>query len=790
MDSLLEKYKKELRNKIELKMIPNKTEEQILNQFFRYYDLEGNGYCTLQQFIQTHERLGVVLPKLNDIEKIFEMFAKDNKINYKKYSKEIFSENENNYNNYNKNLNNDFSEILDYRLKETNQDDILYKFIKNLKIVDFNKTKRLSIDDFIKVINELKLNVNSTEIQSLFNNYDFFSNGLVFYMNIINEILNKKWNENRENLSINLFNKLNNNNNGKELNLNDIKNSLSDPYLLKKIDEFININEDYNNKIFTIENFKQLIKYISYNIDSDNELKEILFEMGEKKIINENNNNNNNNNLNNKFNDLNLPENKMRMYLQKYGRKTLFNFIKHFKYYDNETGYITKYDLLKVLKDFNIPLSINDIENLFNTYSEDQKKTLINYIKFFNYLTQTNNVRVDMMNNALDKIIMDANNLRRPVDLTFLKEIYNSKNNYFIQDETQNRIDFDECLELFHFIYKGFKVNRFSEEEFLEFYHFISYLIDNDDDFVKLLENEWNLKDFNPNYNNNNNADVYNNQKMNNFNPNEQNNFNKNDLQENNNNLNNNNYDLNNNNFNNNNNNFNNNNDYQNKFNNPAENEFYEKNIQSNPKTNYLRQQQQQNNENIKNPLENLEKKLKNRGIRGLLYLHRQFVLSCPDIMHITLQKFISVLEGQHILLNDLEYQNLFNLFMNEEGYLNFNAFIRSFKKELNDKKLNCVEEIYKSLDKNDDEQIPLNYLKKIYNPKNHPNVLNGKMNEDEKAIEFIDCFEINFDLLNQDGSNQNEIINFEIFANFYEYVAFVYEKDEEFENILNKTWN
>ena len=218
MDSLLEKYKKELRNKIELKMIPNKTEEQILNQFFRYYDLEGNGYCTLQQFIQTHERLGVVLPKLNDIEKIFEMFAKDNKINYKKYSKEIFSENENNYNNYNKNLNNDFSEILDYRLKETNQDDILYKFIKNLKIVDFNKTKRLSIDDFIKVINELKLNVNSTEIQSLFNNYDFFSNGLVFYMNIINEILNKKWNENRENLSINLFNKLNNNNNGKELN--------------------------------------------------------------------------------------------------------------------------------------------------------------------------------------------------------------------------------------------------------------------------------------------------------------------------------------------------------------------------------------------------------------------------------------------------------------------------------------------------------------------------------------------------------------------------------------------
>ena len=54
----------ELRNKIELKMIPNKTESQILYQQFKYFDLESTGYCTLQNFIRVQNRIGVVLPKV------------------------------------------------------------------------------------------------------------------------------------------------------------------------------------------------------------------------------------------------------------------------------------------------------------------------------------------------------------------------------------------------------------------------------------------------------------------------------------------------------------------------------------------------------------------------------------------------------------------------------------------------------------------------------------------------------------------------------------------------------
>lgn len=40
---------------------------------------------------------------------------------------------------------------------------------------------KMSIDDFIKVINETHLGLNSDEIQYLFQEYELFVNGIVYY---------------------------------------------------------------------------------------------------------------------------------------------------------------------------------------------------------------------------------------------------------------------------------------------------------------------------------------------------------------------------------------------------------------------------------------------------------------------------------------------------------------------------------------------------------------------------------------------------------------------------------
>ena len=53
--------------------------------------------------------------------------------------------------------------------------------------------------------------------------------------------------------------------------------------------------------------------------------------------------------------------------------------------------------------------------------------------------------------------------------------------------------------------------------------------------------------------------------------------------------------------------------------------------------------------------------------------------------------------------------------------------------------------------------------------------------------LKFIYCFKLNLELLNNQNNN---FIDFELFANFYEYVAFVYDNDKQFENIIVSTWN
>ena len=102
--------------------------------------------------------------------------------------------------------------------------------------------------------------------------------------------------------------------------------------------------------------------------------------------------------------------------------------------------------------------------------------------------------------------------------------------------------------------------------------------------------------------------------------------------------------------------------------------------------------------------------------------------------------------------------------------------------------KLYYVEDTYSILDKNQSEKVPLEYIKKVYDAKNHPDVISGKKSEEENLLEFIDCFEINFDLLNPD-KNIN-FVDFEVFANFYEYVAFIYDNDKEFGKVILSTFH
>jgi len=782
-------------------MIPNKTEEQILYQYFKYYDIDDTGFTNLQNFIKTNEKLGVSLQKISDFEKIFNYFDRSKKgiINYKDFIKEIFS-----IKNFNENPNihfekKDFVLFLNNHLLEKGGNLQLINFIKALQIIDYNDSMRMSIDDFLKVLNESHLDLNSKEIQYLYQEYEYFSNGVVYYKKMIDKLFDKFYNKKRDIFAENLYENLTNDEHDK-ISLNDIReiyrnnsnNYSRNEFFMRFIDEYKFITRGSIDKPMSLSDIKKFIKCIGYGIESDNELRSLLFELNQKKNYNTYENKNNNYNFNNnnnyyynnnyQYSYINNNENynknkidkmifKLKQNLIKYGRKTFFNFIKHFKYYDNNTKIISKYDFVKVLKDFNLLIPLIDVENIFQEFSTDEKKLFIDYNYFLKEISKNtiNDIRENEIGKIFNIIINKANEIQKPITINLLKEFYCPKNNYFINDENQNKIEFEECLDLFHYIYKGFNNDTFTENEFFEFYYFISFLIENDENFNSLLNNEWKFNDENKN-NFNFTFGKYNQISKPQINqPIEENRFyNKNDFT---------NLDkiqlLN------------------KQLDNYSNNNNNLKNNQINKIVNSYQRKENKNrtfNNNNDNTIEKIRQKLKARGLRGLLYLHRQFILSCPNINKISFNQFKNILLGQHIILNDSEYSEIYYKYYNNNTFL-LSLFIREFKKKLNEDKLYYVENAYSILDRNGNEKVPIEYINKCYDAKNHPDVLSGKKNEEEQLLEFIECFEINFNLLNEENNNNN-IVDFEIFANFYEYVAFIYNNTKQFGIIIQSTFH
>ena len=755
-------------------MIPNKTDSQILYQQFKYFDLDSTGFCTLQNFIRVQNRIGVVLPKIKDLERIFEYFSdpETSLLNYKNFCNIIFNLDEynNNPNETEDIIERDFISILINKLLEANGAMTLLELLKNLQIIDFEGNKRLNSDEFITALKRTGIKLENSEIQTLFLGQDYFLNGVVKYQVLLDILINKFWDEKKNSLSEELFFILTND--GRKLiSLNDMKNifdkivenSPDKKFLMNFIDKYKIINKNRISQNLILSDLIRFLKFYGFGQDSYSYLENLINVLNPErdnalipiKLERKNENNYKKINEYKKPKDIRKGSSRLindifesfREKLFNYNRKSFFNFIKHFKYYDNNSDFMSKYNFSKVLKDFNINLEQNDLEKIFDTYGTINNEKTMNYKNFINDLISefTNEEREKIIKYIYSTIEERGNKFNRDIDLSFLKEVYNAKKNYFKKEESDNRLEFEDCLELYNYIYKGNKNELFSLEYFLEFYKCISFLIQSDEDFNKLISNEWRvpleyleteLQEEKYNYTNENNA-------------------NQNDQI-----------------------------DYE-----------YEKKPKLTEKLKNNNNVSTQKNQNQSLLL--LNDSLKSRGLRGILYLHLEFINSCQNLSKITFNDFLNVFEIQHINLPSQDIKNIFNTFIskNNKNYLDFSAFIRNYKQELNENKLSCVEQAFSNLDTNENDKVPLNIIKKLFKADKHPDVLNGLKKEEEIILEFLDCFNINYEILSLDSKinndiNSQRIIDFEIFANFYEYVSFIYPNDKEFENIVNSSWN
>ena len=795
-------------------MIPNKTEEQILYQQFKFYDLDSSGFCNLQNFIKANDRLGVVLPKVENFEIIFNFFADKETmlLNYRKFIRDIFNfkvktekekEKKEKFK-YKKEQN--FVDILTKKILEKGGTFPLVELMKNLQCEDFENNKWLNLDNFLKVLQKSKIFLNSEEIRTIFEEYDFFQSGIVKYEILIDIILNQFWSNEKLGICEQIFYLLTGNGK-KNASLNIIskyfeqilKDTPEKKYFIEFINEYKNIDTNNVNQYMNLKDLVKLLKYYNFGRFSNDYLEDLLNilideEQEEKKLdknshckklkqkqnVKQNDKKVINNYLEEGYENPKLNEvySKLRENLIYFGRKTLFNYLKHFKFFDNKTKNISRYNFSKIFKNFNIKLSIDDIDIIFKNFSSDKISNSMNYEIFLKdlisgYVTKYRN---DVINYIYDTLLKRAETYERDINISFLKEEYNAIDNYFVKEENENRNEFEECLETFHYSYNGLKNEKIYKKEFCEFYYFISFLIPEEDDFVQLISNEWRININNKvleNINKCKKCERKNKNKVENKNIKDSNNINQN-------------------------------NEYKND--NIIDNRHKRNDLTKKKDVNKLNEIPIQKNidydelyskESQKESLSLLTNKLLKRGLRGILYLYSQFLSLCPNLNKISFNDFILVLKIQHLNLDINSMKNIFNIFnikQGEESFLDFYSFMRTYKKELNEKKLKVVEEVFSHIDTNGGDKVNLNVIKMKYNASKHPEVLNGKCSEDEKVMEFLDCFGLCYEILkldsdikNEDG---NEYVDFEIFANFYEYVSFIYPKDRDFECVVKSTWN
>ena len=137
---------------------------------------------------------------------------------------------------------------------------------------------------------------------------------------------------------------------------------------------------------------------------------------------------------------------------------------------------------------------------------------------------------------------------------------------------------------------------------------------------------------------------------------------------------------------------------------------------------------------------------------------------------------------------NEDECKELFLAFTKEETTkVNYDEFIRILRGELIEKRKQLVENVFKSLDK-ENKGLSVDELIQIYNPKGSYEFIYNKENEENAKKIFENTFKENHLYLNgEDGVDK--LVDIDEFIDYYESVSLMILDDDVFKEVILKTW-
>ena len=814
----------ELKNKLSQKSYGSTIEEVVLLRAFKYFDLQNTGLCSKEIFTKTMLKIGITSLSDLEISELFEQFNpnKDGLLDYKEFVSNLYSNKSisskkktqnpepnpptsvGDVQEIQKNLNkkeflnqtpvekvlNQIREMLASRgIKE------VCSIARYFRVVDENNTQTIDFKEFKKCCEQFQLNLTEDEIKMAFVSFDRDNTGEIDYDEFLRSIRGDM-NDFRKNLVNQVFNTLDINGNG-EISFDELQAKYSaknHPEVLsgrktenEVLKEFMDTFQDtYNylcgtetDNIITLEEFMEYYENISMTIDSD-EYFEILLnnawnlngqnaykkawantdeEKGDiknNKILAQN--------YQEKFGDrrpgqteeeakedkTNMALKKLRKEIISRGCGGLISLRRQFKLFDeNNSKTLDFNEFSNALKEFKINFTNDEIISLFTTFDKNENG-IIEYEEFLSQLRgPLNQKRKDIVTKAFNKLDIDKSGF---IDMDEIKHSYNAKNNPDVKTgkKTEEEVytEFMDTFKANHILKSGPRSKRVTYEEFLDYYNNISMTINDDEQFIFLIQNAWKLNPF-----------TYSRPKsINNINNEEEENQNNNNI------------------------------------NNYRARDFHKSQAPFGVDSKETKEKIVNNlnkNSNISEIIEKLRNIISKRGSRGIMSIRREFMIADNDNNKtVSIDTFKKFCHDYRIDLTNNEINLLFaELDKNKIGVIDYQEFLNNVIGEMNEKRKKIIIQVFKSFDKNKSGEVELDDIRDAYNAKMHPDVISGKKTEEEILAEFLDTFEYQFNLLNDEKVNEIKI-TMEEFMDYYNNISFGIKDDDYFEEMIKSVYN
>ena len=657
-------------------------------------------------------------------------------INYQK--KLNLNNNLNNFdNNYNKNNSVDIKSAISQiqNIINTNSGITFYTFIDKLKSYEDQNTKSIFFEDFIRTLQEMRINLPSEILLSFFNSLNPDFNNRVSLNNLIN-IIKGNIDERRKLFVVGKFANMDTEKKGM-LSVNLLKNmynSKQHPDVLlgtksekevfdqfcDTIDIFIKINGISD--MITFEQFIDYYSGISASIPNDIYFEDLLNGVWSGNVHNENINNsittNENSNLNDNFENNNNIQNNI-----------------------DSNNFLNSNNNINSNKNNQCVSNNNNFNNSRNNYNQENIDDIgLNRLflgigsneskdrreRFGNNMNNNNNYNQQKIKNSISTPLMNItqkdDNRNNQYSQNFSNNTPLSRTPLISNDPVQNM--------------NGTGIRKFNTK--LRYNPITNEYLPNE-----YTQNQ-NMNSSNSNYNNN-----YNNNNYNNNNRNYNNNFNNNNI------------------------NYNNNNNFN------RTTPLKKTDLYSN------------NNENVDviNELINL---LKSRGTKMIFTFQRMFTLY--DRNHtgeVTYDNFYSIFETYNLNMNQQSIKNICNQFdINNKGKIKYINLLKSIINNINPRKQSIIQNLFNIFNKDQQGNVLINDIKKLFNPKRHPDVVSGKKSPEEIFGDFLDELEIFREYIGNLKGNYITDLNFEEFNMFFGEIGVGIDDVNLFEYFICNCWN